>query len=55
MILSEQEQFLINVLREAKPFERVEITKDPSGKPDRYLVHRSQKIVVSEISIGAIK
>lgn len=55
MIISPQEEYLLKVLREAKPYESVQITKDKDGKPDRYLIQRSQKIMVSEIRIEEIK
>lgn len=53
--LTPSEQFILRALRDMKPYERIEITKDKDGKPDRYLVHREQKILVSEIKIGAIQ
>lgn len=39
---SPQEEFLLKVLREAKPYESVLITKDKDGKPDRYMVQRTE-------------
>ena len=54
MEYSPQEQYLIDLLRSLKPYERVEITADKEGKPNRFLVIRSQKIIVSEIKIEAI-
>ena len=51
MNLTKVEQQIIEILREAKPFEVVEITKDKLGKPDYYLVKRTQKIQIkSEMS-----
>jgi hypothetical protein len=55
MILSKQEEYLISLLRELKPYEAVTINKDKDGKPNTYLVQRSQKIMVSELSINAVK
>lgn len=45
MQLTQVEQEIVIILRELKPYERVELTKDQTGKPDCYIVHRSQKIV----------
>lgn len=55
MIISPQEEYLINLLRSLNPYERIEVTKDKEGKPDRFLIFRSQKIMVSEIEIREIK
>jgi hypothetical protein len=44
--LTEVELKIVDVLRELKPFETIEIHKDKMGKPDFYLVHREQKIVL---------
>lgn len=55
MQLSPQEEYLINTLRSLKPFESVSITADKDGKPNRYLVKRSQQIMVSEIRIQEVR
>lgn len=44
MDLTSNEEDLIKVLRELKPFEKVEIQKDANGKPDFYILKREQKI-----------
>jgi len=54
MELSPQEAWLISELRRANPFERLEITKDREGKPNRFLLHKSQKYMATEIRIEAI-
>lgn len=46
MNLTQSEIDIITILREARPFEVVEITKDPTGKPQHYLVKRTQKVVI---------
>lgn len=46
MELSNSERDIIEILRELKPFEVVEITKDQMGKPDYFIVKRSQKIII---------
>jgi len=53
--LSPQEEYIIKILRERRPHERIEIIKDQSGKPNTYLIHRSQKVVVNEVAIIEIK
>jgi hypothetical protein len=54
MQLSHQEAWLIEQLRHMKPYERMEITKDKEGRPNRYLLHRSTKYMVSELRIEEI-
>jgi hypothetical protein len=51
---SPQEEYLLKLLRSLKPYERIEIVADKEGKPNRFLIIRSQKIMVSEIKIEAI-
>lgn len=53
--LSKQEEYIINILREAKPYEQITITKDKNGQINTFLILRSQKIMVSEISINEVK
>lgn len=48
MELSNVEQKIIEILRECRAHERVEVVKDQSGKPDSYFVHRSQKVVIKK-------
>lgn len=55
MTLTPQEEFVIQIMREARPFEVIEIMKDQLGRPNSYLIKRSQKIVVNEIKISAMK
>lgn len=44
MILTEHEQAIIEIMRELKPFETVEIRKDHNGVADSYIVKREQKV-----------
>lgn len=53
--ISKQEEYVINMLREAKPYEQITITKDKNGLPDTYLVLRSQKIMISQFKIQEVK
>lgn len=47
MNLTNVEQRIIEIIREEKPFEVVEIHKDKLGKQDTYLVIRTQKVLIS--------
>ena len=44
MELTENEQKIIEFLRQAKPFETITIQKDANGKPDYYILTREQKV-----------
>lgn len=55
MELSEQEKYIVLIMRELLPFEVIEIHKDKQGNPNSYLVKRSQKIMVTEIGTNAVK
>jgi len=51
MTISPQEEYIIKLLRSLSPYEEVRIVADKEGKPNRFLIIRSQKIMVSEIKI----
>ena len=53
--LSTTEQAIIDMLRDLKPYERVEIVKDRNGKPDYYIVTRAQKICIVQGDISFFK
>ncbi len=55
MPISPQEEYLIKLIREAKPYEVIEIHKDKDGRADSYLIKRSQKILVSQVAILEVK
>ncbi len=44
MELTENEKAIVELMRELKPFETIEIRKDNNGKADSYIVRREQKI-----------
>lgn len=46
--LTQNEKEIIKFLREAKPFETIEIIKNRDGKPDYYTIKREQKIFFSK-------
>lgn len=45
--MTPNEERILAIVRELKPFERIEISKDQTGRMDSYLIHRSQKIVLT--------
>jgi hypothetical protein len=47
--LSKNEVEIVRLLRELRPFEVIELTKDQLGRLDHYIVHRKQKIVLTPI------
>lgn len=55
MELSEHEKEIITILRELKPYERVDIQKDKGGEPDVYFVVRTQKIVINSVKNSCTK
>lgn len=44
--LTPTEQDIIAILRDLRPFERIEVVKDRGGVIESYMVVRSQKIVI---------
>jgi hypothetical protein len=55
MNLTEQELYILSILRETRPFEIIQITKDQLGRPDHYIVTRTQKLIVSKTSLEEIR
>ena len=51
MELSNVENELLKVIRELRPYEKVEVSADRNGAPDFYLVSRSQKITISRLGV----
>ena len=47
MNLTDNEKKIIDFLREAKPYEQITVIKDKDGKPDSYIIQRSQKIILT--------
>jgi hypothetical protein len=47
MQLTAVEQKLIAILRELPPYGKIEISTDKLGKYDTFLVHKSEKIILS--------
>ena len=45
--MTPNEQNILDILRELKPFEELKIIKDQLGRPDHYIITRTQKIVLS--------
>lgn len=59
LVLLEQERRMLEtlegIIKELKPFEEVRIVKDQTGRPNTFLVVRSQKIIVSGDKIVATR
>lgn len=47
MEITNNEKEIIKLLRELPPYGKIEISTDQNGKYDTYLVHKSQKIILS--------
>lgn len=47
-MITENEKQVIEIMRTLKPFERIEIQADQTGKPDYYIVHRSSKTILAK-------
>jgi len=46
--MTPNEQRILDIIRTLKPFERIEIQADQTGKPDYYIVHRSSKEILAK-------
>jgi len=44
MNLTENEKSILDIIRDLKPFETIEIRKDHNGKVDSYILKREQKV-----------
>lgn len=49
--LTDNEQAIIEIMRELKPFETIEIRKDNNGMADSYIVKREQKIHFTKLGV----
>ena len=47
--LTDNEKSIIKFLREARPFEKVVVMKDPQGKYDNYIITREQKVILTAV------
>jgi len=55
MELTDSEVDIIIFLREAKPYESINIQKDATGRPDYYIITREQKVFFPKLSTGTQK
>jgi len=46
--LTDNEKYIIELLRSLKAFERIEITADKGGKINNFLVIRSSKVILTD-------
>jgi len=44
--LNDNEKELLKHIRDLKPYEKIEIQKDQQGKPDYYIISKSQKVIL---------
>lgn len=44
LLITSNEESLIKIIRELKPYEKVEIRKDKEGKVDKYILSREQTV-----------
>lgn len=49
--MTENEQKMLEVIRDLRPYETVTIQKDANGKPDYFIIKREQKIFLSDIIV----
>jgi hypothetical protein len=53
--LTKNENYILAILRDLKPFEQIIIQKDKQGKPNVFLVIRSQKILLGQVDISGVR
>lgn len=46
--ISANERYILEILRDLKPFERFEVVADKQGKVNNYLIVRSSKVVLTD-------
>jgi hypothetical protein len=51
MDLTDNEKSIIEFLRQARPYEKIIITKDSQGKLDNYILVREQKVILTTIIV----
>lgn len=54
MTLTENEKKIIEIIRELRPFEKIELSKDKLGYLDSYFIHRTQKVSLTSEAKSAI-
>jgi len=47
MDISVNEKKILEIIRELKPYEKIEISKDKNGIADYFIVKREQKVVLT--------
>ena len=55
MNLTENEKAILEIIRELKPFETIEIRKDHNGVADSYIVKREQKVHFTKLYAKVVK
>ena len=52
---TEQELRILEIIREVKPFEVIQISRDKGGKKNTYFIVRTQKLLIGEGVNEAVK
>ena len=52
--MTPNEQQIIEILRELKPFEEITVVKDQLGRPDYFFVKRTQKVVLKGLNVDKV-
>ncbi len=47
-MISDNEKKILEIVRELRAYEVIEIHKDKQGRPDFYLVKREQKVIIDK-------
>jgi hypothetical protein len=50
MILTRNEEVMIEAIRELRPYESVNIQKDANGRPDFFIINREQKVFLTDMT-----
>ena len=49
--MTDNEQKILEILRELRPYETITIQKDANGKPDYFIIKREQKVFLTDVCI----
>lgn len=52
--LSPEEEYIVSMIRDMKPFEVITITADKDGKSHKFFIKRSYQVMVDELRIEAV-
>jgi len=52
--LTKDEEYIVSMLREMKPYEVITITADKDGKSHKFFIKRSYQVMVDELRTEAV-